>query len=209
MKIFEFRPGSYIDPVSGAVGVNINGEFVRGDKGTVWKTTGVVGTKVLYDKSITFSGDFSAEAWYKTGDKTGDDLQIIGGPSTAFQITRIRNNIFAPYITDRLGNVQSTSSALPGGGEVTDSNWHHYVYVYKRGIGINIYIDGELVQTDDDDLVADVLLSSINIGFSAASDYFVGHIGRTQIYDHALTEKERAKLYKEFLRAAPTSKIIE
>ena len=43
MKIFEFngkRNGSYIDSVSGAVGVNTNGEWAKTEKGTAWRGNG-------------------------------------------------------------------------------------------------------------------------------------------------------------------------
>ena len=39
-KVFQFTPGSYIDPISGAVGQNNNGSFQRTEKGLAWRGNG-------------------------------------------------------------------------------------------------------------------------------------------------------------------------
>jgi len=73
-KIFEFSGGSYIDKVSGAVGVNTNGEFARTEKGLMWRGNGTT-TSVVYPagKSPELgTGDFSIELYFKAKSKTSN-----------------------------------------------------------------------------------------------------------------------------------------
>lgn len=204
-KIFEFngkRNGSYIDSVSGAVGVNTNGEIARTDKGLAYRCDG--SAEVNYDDVLTvLGGDFSASVWIRSGDKTGDDIAPLGSDASSFQPFRIRSNNWYGYWTDG-SNPSSLNTTVP----ITDNLWHCLLATCDKDGKVNCYLDGVLRYSISNSTTGDIDVSDLRIGLSGISDYFVGDVAYGAIWDHILTEKERAKLYKEFLDASPITRTI-
>jgi hypothetical protein len=68
-KIFEFngsRNGSYIDPISGVVGVNTNGEWAQTEKGLAWRGNGddtYINTNRTQDQLMAGKNKLCVEAW--------------------------------------------------------------------------------------------------------------------------------------------------
>jgi len=197
-KIFEFRPGSYIDPVNGTVGTNTNGEFVRSEKGIAWHGGGT-GTQIEITEMTLDKDSASIECWIKFGSNNNSAF-ILGNSD-------INTNKFLGF---------RGSNQLQLDSNTNNGIWTLYIPPFDKWIHIvitangdgNTYIDGVLVDTVAS-LVDDVTFDLIGGAFGTPYDLDKEHyIGRIQIYDHVLTEKERSDLYSEFLRSVPTNKII-
>ena len=201
-KIFEFRPGSYIDLVSGAVGVNTNGEWARTEKGLAWRGNG--SEYVTYDHLTTLPEDFSIVCWFKRSETSTDDKSPFGSLGTNLQAFRIRDNIWSYYIIDNNGNI--TTNTLH---DIDDTEWHCAILTFDYDGVTTGYLDG--VQGDEVNSNSDTYIdiSEIRVGLSGVSDYFNGDVSYAAIYDHILTEKEISKLYGEFLRASPVTRVVE
>jgi hypothetical protein len=202
-KVFEFRPGSYIDQVSGAVGVNTNGELVRSEKGISYRCNG--SDDILYDTLTYIPAIFSIECWIKRSDQSTDDRSAAGSKDSEFQPVRIRDNTWYAYISTPSPTSVNTATYI-------DTEWNHMVMInITNGTSgtIYCYLNGVFIHSQNTNFNADLPISKFAIGIAGTSDYFVGDIGRVILYNHAITEKERAKLYSEFLRSVPNSKIIE
>ena len=70
---------------------------------------------------------------------------------------------------------------------------------------INSYLNGVLIDTTTP--TDDIIFSYIG-NYSGLDRGRNGDIGRIVIYDNPITEKERAKLYSEFLHTSPITKTI-
>ena len=200
-KIFEFIPGSYIDKVSGAIGVNTNGEMVRSEKGMAYRCDGA--SRVIYP-GLSLSGDFSIYTWYNSRYKGSSDMQPICESGSSFQPFRIRSGLWNYYITDGL-NPSSQGLSSP---YLNDGKWHFLMLICDNDGDISLYADGVLLFNEVNSSAGTVTLVATHIGQGASSDWMIGDIGRTVIYDHILTQKERAKLYSDFLNASPIERDI-
>jgi hypothetical protein len=201
-KIFEFRPGSYIDQVSGAVGVyNSNTGFSRTEKGVALTTVWPGGNQPLVFSDLSdWSGDITVEFSFK--------MQIEDNAGVSFMYQK--GDLACDLQNERL-------NMLTVGGSFNDSQlyefnkWYHIIFtITSGGETASLYRNGTLVATQDlssspRDFSGDLYLMDRTL----LSRDWIGSMGRFTVYDHILTEKERAKLFSEFLRATPTSKIIE
>jgi hypothetical protein len=199
-KIFEFRPGSTIDRISGEAGVMSDSEFVQSEKGIAFYPIVSEGKVEFTPRTYNIDGaDYSFEFWVKAKSLSGDFIQPV-----------ISNNQVESWIYFYGGNITIESLTPANFGRCTvlktDEEWHHYVLCVSNG-NISGYQDGISLPVIADDLSNDLTIKNIGYG-GTGSGLLLGILGRVQIYDHILTEKERAKLYREFLRAAPTNKII-
>ena len=73
-KIFSFndkRNGSYIDSVSGVVGVNTNGAWAKTEKGLAWRGNGGTGKIDITESTYNVhTGTYSFEFWARRKDST-------------------------------------------------------------------------------------------------------------------------------------------
>jgi hypothetical protein len=203
MKIFEFRPGSYIDPVSGAVGVNTNGEFVRSEKGIAWRGTGSVGDIISYtnthDDIIKTSGIFSGCAWVKFNDVVS--LQGV------FSVTNDAGDRFLLGMENGEIRWSELGGEEVSGGSIKPNEWYCIVFSCNNPTH-TLYVNN-VSQSGNTANSAHYAGIAFRLGCGTSSGANLnGQLGVVIIYDHILTEKERAKLYREFLQASPTSKII-
>lgn len=199
-KVFSFNEkldGSYIDGTGNYVLTNLNGKFSRLDKGFFWDViTGDV-AKISLSSTITLSRNNSAiEIWFRLNDASGSNM-LAGYDQSAYSFFRMSGYDFN-FESDTNSDFWTFTNTNP----VKSKEYYHIVLVADGGT-VNSYLNGELIDTTtpSDDITID------RIG-AASTIYLNGSIGRIQIWDNAITEKERAKLYQEFLQASPTSKII-
>lgn len=215
MKIFEFngkRNGSYICPITNSVGINTNGSWQNSEKGLAWRgknlTTGIdfgqnvpnqptdeVSVEAWINPSLLESHDFIASSTSSSGAADGYMLFCYAG-EIHFSINSWAGNRARAVLTDT-------------------NRWYHVVGTFKRSTSdpnIKIYLDG-VEGYENDYLDADITYPvgwNLIIGTldTPASHAFTGDICRVQIYNHILTEKERAKLYSQFLNSHPIERSI-
>jgi hypothetical protein len=198
-KIFEFDPrkGSYIQPASDNIITNANGVLERSEKGLAWRGNGS-NTAITFASDIVLSKDSSSiEAWFKANTNTG--FIIANGTVSTYQYLGFRASDALVLDSDTNNEYWCLSTNIfPSLSGI----WQHLVIV-ADGDGKS-YLNGELVSTISP-LIDDVTFNRIGKG---SAYNFNGDLGRIQLYDHALSSEERAKLYQEFLRATPISKTI-
>jgi len=202
-KIFEFRPGSFIDPVSGLAGINVNGLFERTEKGNAYRCNGSEYLRYQH-LSAAQEGSLSFVSWFKRSETGLGDRSPFGSYNSSAQVFRIRDGEWSYYLVDNNSNIRTDVL-----GTLNDTDWHFAILTMDVSGVTTGYLDG--IKGDELTTLTTegIDLTDFRIGLGAGSDYFYGDVGLCQIYDHVLTAEERAKLYQEFLRASPTSKIVE
>jgi len=221
MKIFEFKPGSYIDPVSGGVSIPANGvtvpssnTFARTDKGLAWRNESLRWVNLAKSVAeIGLTNKVVVEVWmYPTRyGINSNECKILSANSTTLEIGLENGTEIEIKVND--------TRYVSTGADIQLRRWYHCIFVYDGSDGLaEIYLDGVRLYQNTSAVVetldagVDVIIGNrvTSSGVSDLSDfYFRGDIGRIQIYDHILTPKERAKLYKEFLDASPTTRAVE
>jgi len=202
-KIFEFRPGSYIDHVSGAVGTNNNGKFVRSEKGIAWEGFGNVGDSIVYtdthDDVIVVPGQFSGYAWVKFND--------VVSAQQFLSVTNDAGDRFALGMENGIIRWSELGGNERSGGNIQPNEWYFIVFSFNN-TSHSLYIN-EVAQVGVLSNAAHYAGVGFRLGCGATSAANLdGQLGRVGIYDYILTEKERAKLYSEFLRSVPTTKTV-
>jgi len=208
MKIFEFNPAKgYADQVSGVVGVNTNGTIERTEKGLAWRgaSGGGIDTGVVISEQ-----EFSVVA----------AARVIGAPyagnyhclvssldanDDGWQLHIDHSNNGRVAFTVNTTDVSPISPKV----DCSDGNWHLIIGVWDSSGG-RAYVDCIL----EHEILASQTINiseTFRIGRNryAGTQYIRGFISNAKIYDHALTESERAKLYKEFLVSSQISKTVK
>ena len=215
-KIFEFSGGSYIDKVSGAVGVNTNGEFARTEKGLMWRGNGTT-TSVVYPagKSPELgTGDFSIELYFKAKSKTSNQYWLFKssvGTGIGYSVMLHPGNVALMLNMQDAGG-SSGYGLIPLGNIETGQIYHIIMTADRDGLAIG-YLNGvNITTTGGRDISArNGSLTNVSSPLYFGSTSFGrinGDLGTTRIYDHILTEKQRSKLYNEFLNSHPVTRTI-
>lgn len=206
-KIFEFNPvKGYIDQVSGAVGVNTNGEIVRSEKGLAWRNApgGYIDTGVVVSEQV-----FSAVVNFRSYPES-----FAGSYSCLISSLDANDDGWQVHVDNTSGRLYFTVNDVDcdpvGIGTIDpgDSLWHQAIASWN-GSTAYLYLDGGLQRSKDGTTTVDVV-SSMYLGRNRYADTqnIDGDISLVQVYDHVLTSEERALLYRDFLRASPISKTI-
>jgi len=202
-KIFQtqFHKGSWIEGVSDSLITpgTISFPFRRSEKGIVAQSLDNAFMVFPSDIALSENGAsiiFSGKGWNYS---TNSNEYIIGTSASTI------DNTFGRYSTIlRLNSNTSGQYWLnytPSGEvlrKLREGYWH--IAIVADGGAVKTYLNGELLDTET---------PSDGVTFNRFGQNFNGEYIGIQLYDHALTEKERAKLYNEFLRATPTTKIIQ
>lgn len=210
MKVFEFdaRKGSYIDQVSGAVGTNTSGKFARAEKGVAWKGARIYSI-LQWVVSFNLAQDWSANIAYKPSKEDLDSglgnwlgLFVVAGVGAQY------TDGFA-ITTNRLVYNDGVPVSHNYNNPLTKSEWYNIQVTHDVGSKtVSVYINGEF---DVSGTYTGALKtgSHISIGYQATGAASTsGFSGVAQLYDHILTEKERAKLYNEFLNSHPITRSV-
>jgi len=215
-NIFEFdaRKGSLINPISGEVGVATDYNFVRREKGIALGDVGQSDRAyVLYSDipTLTIGSGKSIELWVKIlalGDAAfcciGNDTYVNYEDNIGIRCNN-SPRVFMVFYNGTVKSVANPNYEL--------MEWNHVVAIYDEANSMmHIYINGVEVHSEAITAISDFSeYDEISVGSYLNGAYLEGNkeIGRVQIYDKALSAKERAKLYNEFLIASPTTRIVE
>lgn len=209
MKIFEFsgNKGSYIDPISGAVGVNTNGEFAKTEKGLAWRGDGAT-SKVLFEKAFDLNQDWSISITAKIGDLSNSswDGLITIGDGSAFYTEGLAVTLSRVIYWDGAGQAGNYTASLPLAEYYLFQLIHDLsaktIYFYLNGIanGSATYT-GTLLSTPTYITIGDQ-------GQGTQPGNFKGDEAKVTFYDHVLTAKERASLMVDFLRAGSVTRKV-
>jgi len=139
------------------------------------------------DASLRFgsAGDFTLEAWVRTGVEAVQDLMTKADGAAPF---------YRMHLTSggdlRAGVNDGTNVAFASGGYVSDDAWHHVMFTADRdGNGIT-YLDGSSTDTVDISAVGDIDQAvPLTIGaFSTVPDYPLdGYMALPRIYAEVKT----------------------
>jgi hypothetical protein len=207
-KVFEFNANNgFIDQVTGTVGDNTNGEIIRGEKGSAWKGINANSTHILCAVPFSLNQDWSVNLIVKTDkDSVGHLWHAYFGIGTAGYAYSSGMNFNASRIVGWDGGVVAGGYQIdPQQGEYVILTFVHVlsekkIYFYKNGAdNWSDTYTGTLLTTP----------THMYVGFGAGTYYLNGEVALAQVYDHILTEKERAKMLSDFHRLAPTTKIIQ
>jgi len=198
MKIFSFNEGlngSYVSRPSGTVSTPTSAPFVRSEKGYAAQFVSASSSKILIPTLVLSRNATSIVVWFKGWDDT--DV------ASAFLLANTTGGY--AYIGQSATQLKSESNTnndywlnLTVHGIVL-TKWYCLIMVADSGT-VNSYLQNILVDTEtpSDDLT----IASIG-ALTTGANGFDGRIAKVEIYDSSLTVQERAKEYKEFLKAPP------
>ncbi|MFC1718156.1 LamG domain-containing protein [Candidatus Poribacteria bacterium] len=141
------------------------------------------------------TGDYTIEAWVKIAIVERNPIVFMGswgGPAYAYELTLRKGDPYKGCFA-RMYAAQPMYQVLSPGadktGYLSDSSWHHIVFV--RSSTSYMYIDGEVVGSTN--ALVDLDASSdqnLFIGKDPDPNYFNGMIDELRIYSKALSENE-------------------
>lgn len=213
MKVFSFndkRNGSYIDGVSGAVGVNTNGQFVRSEKGLTWRGVDAESNSVLFSTiSNTFDGNVGSMVTAMRPFDTGK------GTTSSYASLRVNSDNNIGFLKIGVGN-EVRLKYKSGGVENEiihsweNNKWGLFIITWdKLKDEVIGYVNGEKTGSTLTGLGTWAGSPDARIGFADAGAYASIDCSNLKCYNHILTAKERATLYKEFLDAGPIQRRVE
>lgn len=148
------------------------------------------------DLNFGVDTDFTLEAWVKVDDFSAspNDRAFLfnkGDTETSYWM-RVQSDGTVRFIMDYGATaLDVASSPTDGDPLVLDGQWHHLVGVADRDVGMELYIDSILVDTQglfNDNDVSSTL--NVQIGMLGAGSAMNGHIDELAIYDRLLTDAE-------------------
>ena len=197
-KIFEFSGGSYIDKVSGAVGVPSGGwSWARTEKGLAWRGNGV-DSLITLGATTVIGTVFSFSCWVRLIDNSSSFRVLAGYTNDSYPLI-LRADLGLMYTHDGISNVSDIRL------EITDGEWHH-ILVTREDTSVYFYVDG--VIGAEKTLATNNAISIDRLFRRASAFNYKGNCANIQIYDHVLTSNERAKLLNEFNNSYPITRTI-
>jgi len=144
---------------------------------------------------LQFTDSFSISGWFKSSSSSTSAIVSkdanLSGRCYLVQLNSLSTGILRFRIF-----VSNSSVTIDHGTGLNDNNWHHFVCVYEKGVGISLYIDNgtpgftATTGTIDNDAV------DFNIGRRGDGlNYFDGKISNLSIFNEPLTSTEVQKLY--------------
>jgi hypothetical protein len=132
------------------------------------------------------TGDITLQAWvYPTTDCIGD--QAVVAKLNSYMLYCGGNGVWK-YVFDSDGVGWSGSDSTV---KVRKNEWHHIAYV-KSGTTLQIYMDGNLVQSTTSFIPATIGVNNdpFQIGRFGTSSYFQGEIDEVRVYRSARTQSQ-------------------
>lgn len=149
---------------------------------------GQLGNRAASDQNIVFSGDFTAEMWFKTD--TSQTKVLMGNRgggvvNSGFTIYVNSNNT----ITATYGNGTIRATNLYPSIAYADDKWHHLAMrVQRTSVQLNeLYLDGKLIANNTGTVSGNVGTEGlVGIGDYAGGGFpFQGYIDHIRLYDYA------------------------
>ena len=198
-KVFEtnFRKGSLKNSISGELLTNNSSKLKKTQNGMMAEFRTDANMRFNSDVFNFGLSDFSFSFYFRTDNSSSDAVARClfskGWMSGAY-------DVWLPFI----GNIMVGFGGTPfDSGVAVDDNITHYVsLVFDRDADLKFYIDGVLVNSGDISAhETDNIWSSYNFTIgsyvTATEGRFDGYIGDIKAYNHALTEEEVLRDYKE------------
>lgn len=181
---------------SGNDGTYMNG-VTLGETGIAGAAAGFDGVNDYVNTPNTVGMDFTLEAWINTTANSpggvhaweGDGLlwSDVGGSADDFVVGILDNRLAFTYGDSLTLN----DTTVTGGPELNDGEWHHIAVTRDMGVGVALYVDGNLVAAGpaNNQILDDN--PEIHIGGNTLdSRYFQGLIDEVAYYDRVLTVYE-------------------
>ncbi|MFY7963281.1 MAG: LamG-like jellyroll fold domain-containing protein, partial [Chitinophagaceae bacterium] len=142
--------------------------------------------------STTFLGNFffksfTIETWIKTSSTSGI---IFSKRNNCVNNSRVVISLSGNNVSFEIcGDDLVTTSVTSSGAIINDNTWHHVAFI-RSGIGIYIYVDGILNNSNFSSYTASIYnAGQATIGYSpSCGGYFTGALDEFRIYETALTE---------------------
>ena len=103
------------------------------------------------------------------------------------------------YIFDNTGGVGGYISYLTNQTPPSGNIWHHFVSVFENGTYVKMYLDGELINNNTENVPTQTNMPSLPIffgkGVATQVDYLQGELDDIGLWNRALTEQEITNLY--------------
>jgi hypothetical protein len=178
----------------------------HGNPGGAYQLEGSSSMDCGTGSSLNVSGSLTISAWINADpvSLTGINRNVVSGGSYDFGIT---NQTIASFGFCDETNGPFLYVASQGGGRgvacsttpLMASSWHQLVGVYEAGQFVNVYLDGNEVQSIAQGIPATITASTqhlyigANVGANYAA-YFSGSLDELRIYGRALSTSEIAQL---------------
>jgi len=147
------------------------------------------------DSSLQITGAMTVSYWFKGqgGSGTVGGVGKLGNNgSRGFCLGMISSGTITFFIAPTASSLLSASYS-----HTTDTNWHHIVGVFNPSTSLELYFDGQLVDTTSTSTSSQYNASN-NLQIGARGDsngFFNGLIDETALFNVALTDAEILSIY--------------
>lgn len=225
---WDFTNGSTVDSRLANNGTLDAGAFLTADRrGVANNAIALDGTSAARMTTTTNQTNvgtnypsWAMSVWFRTNTTSGGRIMGTGGSNTGNNTTQDRvlylNNENRLSFFMRSAGPTITSGAAVSPTAVNDNNWHHAVAVFTNNVGMQLYLDGNLVATNTNirtqqtgnffwRIGADALN---NVSGRPSSDFFNGSVDDARVYTRAITEREVLALYNDPSLTVTTSGLL-
>lgn len=199
-KLFEFRAGSYKDPITGFVSTNTDGVIEHTAKGLAWGGNGS-SSWISAINTLTGIQSVSISFYSKKTIVASSAAQMLFNTDTSANGFWLATGAAVLHCNTAGGAIRSNLTVLHPG-------WHHFVVIINGALS-KIYFDGyDATGTIYTTPVA-TDFTNLDLGRrSNSTAHLDGKIKNLQLFDHLLSQREIAKLYEEFHRTTATQEMI-
>ena len=155
--------------------------------------------------ALQFTDSFSISGWFKSSSSSSSAI-VSKDANASGRCYLVQLNSLSPGTLRFRIFVSNVSVTIDHGTGLNDNNWHHFVCVYEKGVGISLYIDNgtpgftATTGTIDNDAV------DFNIGRRGDGlNYFDGQIDEVALWSRALSTSEISTLYNN---GAPSNPML-
>jgi hypothetical protein len=188
-------------------------------KGATWTPNGVVGGAYSFNNgfiqipgSDTLDGggqwsEITVEHWiYVDSFQSGDRRTIARIPSYEIGITSAKE-VFASVWINPLNVSLSGWYRIKSGPILTQGKWYHVVLTYRSGVGMKLYINGDL-SAQSQVLSGNIQGSGFNPLYIGWFEYFKGKIDEVRICSTGLSASQVLQRYNETRNGLTSSSTI-
>ena len=193
---------------------NYSGDIENENTGTIYGAEwvdGVLGSGLNFDgvndyveveKSLVGKYPFVIEGWFKSDGYTDEDQVIVGLANSGNSETQYGvyiENDGSGRLAIRARNEDGDISSVKSNVNVYDGKWHYVVGVFESEASRKLYLDGELVVTDDTEIAfSEVDVMSVGRwSDSTPKSYFNGVIDEVKVSSDVIIDDEVLFKYEE------------
>ncbi len=188
---FNENSGSLVNDLQGSNDGTFSGaDWSSGISGTALNFNGDGGKVTIpYHQTLDLTNNkLSISLWIKKEHANDDGAFIYHRVKYVVRIDKWGKLTFAIY------NPEWSDVSINWNDRIIDTDWHHIVTTYDGSI-IKIYLDGNLMASEETSGDLHAASSDIYIGNQATTNDFEGDIDEVKIYNSALTIEEVNQIY--------------